>query len=80
MVKKTTAKGKRTASKAAEEDSSLKKMDCDWGKSSVKATELDDLREKGLLPPTEGGPNRRVPNHPNKYASKSPQDLCDGSA
>ena len=53
MVKKTTAKGKRTASKAAEEDSSLKKMDCDWGKSSVKATELDDLREKGLLPPTE---------------------------
>ena len=54
MGKKTTTKGgKRTASKAAEEDASLKKVDCDWGKSSVKAQDLDDLREKGLLPPLE---------------------------
>ena len=53
MVKKTASKGKRAAGKALEEDSSLKKMDCDWGKSSVKAQEVDDLREKGLLPPVE---------------------------
>ena len=46
MVKKTATKGKRAASKAAEDDSSLKKVDCDWGKSSVKAQELDELREK----------------------------------
>ena len=50
MVKKTMSKGKRAAGKAMEEDASLKKVDCDWGKSSVKAQDLDDLCEKGLLP------------------------------
>ena len=51
MVKKTATKGKRTASKAVEEDASLKKVDCDWGKSSVKAQDLDDLRRRASFPP-----------------------------
>ena len=56
MVKKTAGtKGKRAAGKdkVMDEEASLKKVDCNWGKSSVKAQELDDLREKGLLPPLE---------------------------
>ena len=39
--------------KVAEEEVSLKKVDCDWSKSSVRAQDLEDLREKGLLPPLE---------------------------
>ena len=47
MGKKTAAtKGKRTAGKEKmlDEEASLKKVHCDWGKSSVKAQELEDLR------------------------------------
>ena len=53
MGKKTAGtKGKRTAGKEKmlDEEANLKKVDCDWGKSSVKAQELEDLRERGLLP------------------------------
>ena len=55
MVKKTTTKGKRAAGKdkVMDEEASLKKVDGDWGESSVKAQELEDLRERGLLPSLE---------------------------
>ena len=56
MGKKTDAmKTKRGGGKeeATDDDVSLKKVDCDWSKSTVKAHDLEDLREKGLLPPLE---------------------------
>ena len=53
MGKKTAgAKSKRAAGKEKmlDEEASLKKVDCDWGKSSVRAQELEDLHERALLP------------------------------
>ena len=48
-----TLKTKRGSGKdkATDEDVSLKKVDCDWSKSSVRTQDLEDLREKGLLLP-----------------------------
>ena len=74
MVTKTAGtKGKRAAGKdkVMDEEASLKKVDCDWGKSSVKAQELEDLWEKGLLPLLEEMKTRA----PGKDTVPSP---CDG--
>ena len=73
MGKKTAGtKGKRTTGKEKmlDEEASLKKVDCDWGKSSVKVQELEDLRERGLLPPLEEMKARA----PGKDTVPSPRD------
>ena len=53
--KQSGAKSKHAASKEKmlDEEASLKKVDCDWGKSPVRPQELEDLRERALLPPLE---------------------------
>ena len=65
-------KGKHTAGKEKmlDEEASLKKVDYDWGKSSAKAQELEDLRERGLLPPLEEMKTRA----PGKDTVPSPRD------
>ena len=51
-------RGKVAESSAAGDDAGMKKLDGDWGKSAVKAAELDTLREQGLLPPTSTAATR----------------------
>ena len=53
--KQTGMKSKRASGKekVADEEASLKKVDCDWAKSSCRVQDSEDLREKGLLPPLE---------------------------
>ena len=51
-------RGKGVESSAAGDDAGMKKLEGDWGKSSVKAAELENLREQGLLPPTSTATTR----------------------
>lgn len=50
-VPKSKRGGKEKTTDA--DDLGLKRVDRDWSKSSVKTADLDDLREKKLLPPLE---------------------------
>ena len=53
--KQTGMKSKRASGKekTVNEEASVKKVDCDWAKSSCRVQDSEDLREKGLLPPLE---------------------------
>ena len=63
-------RGKGVESSAAGDAAGMKKLEGDWGKSSVKAAELDSLREQGLLPPTSTA-TTRAPGH---VVIRSPRD------
>ena len=67
-LKSKRASGKE---KVADEEASLKKVDCDWAKSSCRAQDLEDLRDRALLPPWEEMKTRA----PGKDVIPSP---CDG--
>ena len=73
-MKSKRASGKE---KAADEEASLKKVDCDWSKSSVRARDLEDLRDRALLPPLEEMKTRA----PGKDVIPSPRDasVCASS-
>ena len=63
-------RGKGVESSAAGDDAGMKKLVGDWGKSFMKATELDTLREQGLLPPMSTAATRA----PGKDVIPSPRD------
>jgi len=46
-------KGKKTAAGASAAAVDLKKTNGDWMKSTIKAAQLDKLREEGMLPPSD---------------------------
>ena len=66
----TKSKGAAGKEKMVDEEASLKKVDCDWGKSSVRAQDLEDLRKKALLPPLEEMKTRAL----GKDVIPSPRD------
>ena len=46
-------KGKKTAASTSAAAVDLKKTNGDWTESTLKETQLDKLREEGLLPPSD---------------------------
>ena len=63
------------SSSAAADDAGMKKVDGDWGKSSVKAAELDSLRQQGLLPP-ESTATTRAPGKDTIPAPRNGERVC----